>query len=100
MYDSSYDTLIHTPYLDTLPSPSQLRTALHFTETELDALRGTNIYGATLDRRQVWEAEWEECRADISAVNAEWGKEFTWCVLLVGFYCVRFMDIIGFSAYA
>jgi hypothetical protein len=77
---SSYDTLIHTPYLNTLPSPNQLRTTLHFTEAELEALRGTNLYGATLDRRQVWETEWEECRADISAVNTEWGKEFTWCV--------------------
>lgn len=76
----SYDTLIHAPYLNTLPSPSQLRTTLHFTEAELDALRGTNLYGATLDRRQVWKAEWEECRADISAVSIEWGKKFTWCV--------------------
>lgn len=86
-----YDTLIHTPYLNTLPSPSQLRTTLHFTQAELDALRGTNLYGATLDRRQVWETEWEECRADISAVNAEWGKEFTWCVPFSGFitgFCV------------
>jgi hypothetical protein len=87
----SYDTLIHAPYLNTLPSPSQLRTTLHFTEAELDALRGTNLYGATLERRQVWEAEWEQCRADISAVDTEWGKEFTWCVPFLGFiirFCV------------
>ena len=77
---SSYDTLIHSPYLNTLPPPIQLRTTLHFTNEELDALRGTNLYGATVDRRQVWEAEWEQCRADVSAVNAEWGREFTWCV--------------------
>lgn len=85
---SSYDTtLIHGPYLDTLPSPSQLRTPLHFTGEELDALRGTNLYGATNDRRQVWEAEWEQCRADVSAVNVEWGKELTWCVLPPNCFC-------------
>ncbi|KAH9983192.1 hypothetical protein BJV74DRAFT_851425 [Russula compacta] len=76
--DGTYDGLIHAPYLDTLPSPSQLRTPLHFTGEELSALRGTNLYGATIDRRQVWEAEWEQCCADVSAVNAEWGKELTW----------------------
>jgi hypothetical protein len=72
--------LIHTPYLNTLPSPDQLRTTLHFTKAELDALRGTNLYYATLDRRQVWESEWEQCRADITAVNTKWGSDFTWCV--------------------
>jgi hypothetical protein len=76
----SYDTLIHAPYLDTLPSPDQLRTPLHFTSAELDALRGTNLHGATIDRRRVWEAEWERCRADVSAVDVEWGRALTWCV--------------------
>ncbi|KAI0298840.1 hypothetical protein BC826DRAFT_1090616 [Russula brevipes] len=73
-----HETLIHSPYLDTLPLPSQLRTPLHFTKEETDALRGTNVYGATLDRRRVWEAEWEQCRADVSAINAEWGDGLTW----------------------
>jgi len=41
-------------------------------------LRGTNLYGATIDRRRVWEVEWEQCRADVSAVNAEWGEGLTW----------------------
>ncbi|KAH9960431.1 hypothetical protein BC827DRAFT_1260775 [Russula dissimulans] len=74
----NYDTLVHAPYLDTLPSPGQLRTPLHFTREELHALRGTNLYGATTDRRRVWEAEWEQCRADVSAVNVGWGKRLTW----------------------
>jgi hypothetical protein len=76
----SYDTLIHSPYLATLPSPDKLRTPLHFTTAELDALRGTNLHGATLDRRRAWEAEWERCRADVSAVSTEWGGALTWCV--------------------
>ena len=50
------------------------------TKAELDTLRGTNLYGATLDRHQVWETEWEQCHTDISTVSTEWGKEFTWCV--------------------
>lgn len=74
----SYDTLIHAPYLDTLPSPDLLRTPLHFSTGELDALKGTNLYGATIDRRREWEAEWEQCLADVSTVNAEWGKGLTW----------------------
>src|ERR1700730_9139603 len=47
--NGSHETLIHSPYLDTLPSPTHLRTPLHFTKEETDALRGTNVYGATLD---------------------------------------------------
>ena len=74
----SYDTLMHSPYLGTLPSPDQLRTPLHFSTEELDALKGTNLYGATIDRRRAWEAEWEQCLADVSTVNTEWGKGLTW----------------------
>jgi hypothetical protein len=79
----SYDTLIHSPYLDTLPSADKLRTPLHFTTAELDGLRGTNLHGAMLDRRRTWEAEWERCRADVSAVSAEWGGALTWCVFFL-----------------
>jgi hypothetical protein len=57
----SYGTLIHASL-----SPDQLRTRLHFTSEELDTLRGTNLHGATIDRRRVWEAEW--------------GRRVTWCV--------------------
>ncbi len=74
----SYDTLIHSPYLDTLPSPDRLRTPLHFSTEELDALKGTNLYGASLDRGRVWEAEWEQCLADVSTVNAMFRKGLTW----------------------
>ena len=76
----SYDNLIHSPYLDTLPSPDKLRTGLHFTDDELDALKGTNLHGATIDRRRDWEVEWEGCHADVSGVNEEWGRALTWYV--------------------
>ena len=75
---SADDVLKHRPYLNTLPSPDQLRTPLHFTSVELEAFQGSNLFGATLDRRREWEAEWEECKAVISGVNAEWGSDFTW----------------------
>ncbi|KAH9071581.1 SET domain-containing protein [Lactarius deliciosus] len=76
--DISHETLIHSPYLGTLPSPDRLRTPLHFSTEELDVLKGTNLYGATIDRRRAWEAEWEQCLADVSTVNAVWGKGLTW----------------------
>ncbi|KAH9948512.1 SET domain-containing protein [Amylocystis lapponica] len=70
--------LLHWPYINTLPAPEKLRTPLHFTETELLAFRGTNLYGATLSRRSEWQTEWEQCRAVIFASNPSWGSEFTW----------------------
>ncbi|KAI0370920.1 SET domain-containing protein [Pilatotrama ljubarskyi] len=68
----------HGPYIDSLPSPEKLRTPLHFSPVELEAFRGSNLYGATLDRRREWEAEWEQCRAAVSSLNSAWGEQFTW----------------------
>lgn len=56
-------------------------TPLHFTTSELEAFKGSNLYGATLDRRRDWEAEWGQCQAVVSSANAKWGKVFTWYVL-------------------
>lgn len=55
--------LAHAPYIRTLPAPERLRTPLHFTERELELFGGTNLYGATLDRRQEWRDEWSVCCA-------------------------------------
>lgn len=69
----------HLPYLNTLPSVKVLRTPLHFNEPELELLRGTNLYGATLDRRNEWEAEWAQARQCITAFRHDWhDDEFTW----------------------
>ncbi|PCH42980.1 SET domain-containing protein [Wolfiporia cocos MD-104 SS10] len=70
--------LAHWPYFATLPSPDDLRTPLHFTPSELEAFKGTNLYGATLDRQRILHAEWQQCYETISAANATWGNEFTW----------------------
>ena len=69
---------IHAPYLKTLPSEDKLRTPLYFSSDELELLSGTNMYGATLDRKHDWQAEWEGCRVSIAAHNEGWATCFTW----------------------
>ncbi|KAI0351679.1 SET domain-containing protein [Trametes cingulata] len=75
---SSKDALRHGPYIDTLPSSDKLRTPLHFTSVELEAFRGSNLYGAALDRRRDWENEWEQCKSLVGAANSAWGERLTW----------------------
>ncbi|KII86638.1 hypothetical protein PLICRDRAFT_55553 [Plicaturopsis crispa FD-325 SS-3] len=70
--------LIHLPYLNTLPHPSKLRTPLHFTAAELGAFKGSNIYGATIDRQNEWKQEWQRCRDSIASANSRWGEDYTW----------------------
>ncbi|KAM5538834.1 hypothetical protein V8D89_007556 [Ganoderma adspersum] len=72
------DVLKHGPYLLTLPSPDKLRTPLHFTDIELASFRGSNLFGATLDRKEQWEGEWQQCKDAVSSANTAWGAEFTW----------------------
>ncbi|THH16441.1 hypothetical protein EW146_g4197 [Bondarzewia mesenterica] len=79
--------LSHAPYLNTLPPPEQLRTPLHFTPTELEALKGTNLHGATLDRRIEWRKEWSQCQQVIACINTQWAESFTWeCYLTAATY--------------
>ncbi|OSD03733.1 SET domain-containing protein [Trametes coccinea BRFM310] len=75
---NSQGALQHGPYINTLPSPEKLRTPLHFTPAEVDAFRGSNLYGATLDRRRDWEVEWEQCKTVVNAANPSWAAAFTW----------------------
>ncbi|KAJ8472930.1 hypothetical protein ONZ51_g8176 [Trametes cubensis] len=75
---SQAGVLRHGPYIDTLPSAEKLRTPLHFSSVELEAFRGSNLYGATLDRQRDWQAEWQQCRAVVSVANSSWGEAFTW----------------------
>jgi hypothetical protein len=70
--------LAHHPYLKTLPAPHALRTPLHFTPVELEMFKGTNLYGATLDREREWQAEWRQCHAVIAGANSEWSEMFSW----------------------
>ncbi|KAG1803172.1 uncharacterized protein BJ212DRAFT_1396542 [Suillus subaureus] len=72
------DVLRHLPYLKSLPPADALLTPLQFTPSELEAFRGTNIYGATRDRQESWNAEWDKCRTFINAINADWAERYTW----------------------
>ncbi|KAJ7490284.1 SET domain protein [Mycena galericulata] len=79
---SSTNVLAHLPYVKSLPSRDKLRTPLHFTPYELEQFKGSNIYGATLDRDREWKTEWTQCHAAITSVNREWGEQFTWELFL------------------
>ena len=72
--------LKHFPYMDLLPPQSDLLTALYFTAEELEAFKGTNIYGACNDRLRDWQAEWMQCREVINQHKPEWGLQFEWYV--------------------
>ncbi|KIL70285.1 hypothetical protein M378DRAFT_1043956 [Amanita muscaria Koide BX008] len=48
--------LSHYEYVEMLPLPETLRTPLQFTPSELEAFRGTNLYGATIDRWRLGES--------------------------------------------
>jgi len=72
------ELLVHNTYLDTLPTWKQLRTPLHFTPSELDIFKGTNLYGAALDRDRLWRIEWTTCQTRIGRENADWANLFTW----------------------
>ena len=76
--------LVHTTYLDTLPTWEQLRTPLQFTSSELDIFKGTNLHGAALDRDRLWKTEWNACQSLIASANANWANLFTWFVILSG----------------
>lgn len=54
------DALRHGPYAEALPLPEQLHTPLYFSDSELEVLRGTNLFAATHDRRSEWQKEWQQ----------------------------------------
>ena len=51
---------------------------ISFTEDELAAFRGTNLYGATIDRRRLLEAEWKSCRDLLRTCKVELADLLTW----------------------
>ncbi|KAL1740788.1 hypothetical protein HDZ31DRAFT_67579 [Schizophyllum fasciatum] len=75
---SGHTSLAHGPYVELLPPTSTLRAAIHFTEEELAAFKGTNLYGATLDRIRLLEAEWKKCQELLRSYRAEFAELLTW----------------------
>ncbi|KAL4249755.1 hypothetical protein ABKN59_006528 [Abortiporus biennis] len=80
--DARYTFLKHKPYVDVLPKPSQLLTSLHFSPEELEHFKGTNLYGATLDRLQGWKTEYEFCHSEISKFDKDVASKLTWDLYL------------------
>ena len=76
-------SLIHTPYLNSLPTAEKLRTPLHFTASELAIFQGSNLYGATIDREKELKKEWENCQKVVAEGDSIWGKEYTWLYALL-----------------
>ncbi|KAF4585025.1 hypothetical protein EYR40_001858 [Pleurotus pulmonarius] len=67
----------HGPYLSMMPDQSKLRTSLHFNPQELDALKGSNLHAATLDRLSDTRADWTTCHVAFKAANASLAGRFT-----------------------
>ncbi|KAG8721051.1 hypothetical protein FRC08_016171 [Ceratobasidium sp. 394] len=62
-----------------LPPPSKLLTPLYFNKDELDMLKGSNLYPATLQRRHEWQTEWRQCFEELSSIDVEkLASAFTW----------------------
>ncbi|KAG8742532.1 hypothetical protein FRC10_001299 [Ceratobasidium sp. 414] len=74
--------LKHQPYLNMLPPPSTLLTPLYFDKRELDMVKGSNLYHATLQRRQEWQTEWKQCSEGLSSIDPELASAFTWEIYL------------------
>ncbi|KAJ6538490.1 SET domain protein [Mycena vulgaris] len=79
---SSTNVLAHLPYIKSLPAQDSLRTPLHFTPAELERFKGSNLYGATLDRLREWKAEREQCQWLLASVDREWADQLTWDLFL------------------
>ncbi|CAE6479913.1 unnamed protein product [Rhizoctonia solani] len=70
--------LKHKPYIDMLPPSSQLCTTMYFSQEEMDLLKGSNLYQATLTRSQEWRTEWQTCVQGLSTLDADLGTALTW----------------------
>ncbi|KAJ1302690.1 hypothetical protein OPQ81_003006 [Rhizoctonia solani] len=70
--------LKHKPYLDILPPSSVLLTTMYFSQDELGLLKGSNLYQATMTRKQEWRAEWQTCVQGLSTLDVDLATALTW----------------------
>ncbi|KAG9122158.1 hypothetical protein FRC07_001592 [Ceratobasidium sp. 392] len=61
-----------------LPLPSKLLTPLYFNQQELDMLEGSNLYPATVQRRQEWQTEWRQSSEGLLPIDEELTAAYTW----------------------
>ncbi|BGP38834.1 hypothetical protein JCM10449v2_002772 [Rhodotorula kratochvilovae] len=78
--------LQHRIYVDHLPPSESMRTTLYFTPVERDLLRGSNLFGATEERKHGWRDEWEEVRSWVADAGVRealsWEKWLWACTIL------------------
>ncbi|KAH7338877.1 hypothetical protein B0J17DRAFT_393964 [Rhizoctonia solani] len=70
--------LKHKPYIDMLPPSTLLLTTMYFSQEEMDLLKGSNLYQATLTRSQEWRTEWQTCVQVLSTLDADLSTALTW----------------------
>ncbi|KAL5640270.1 hypothetical protein ACGC1H_007516 [Rhizoctonia solani] len=70
--------LKHKPYLDMLPPSNVLLTTMYFSQEEMDLLKGSNLYQATITRNLEWRAEWQVCIQGLSTLDEDLGGALTW----------------------
>lgn len=61
--------LAHKVYVDSLPKEEDMRTPLYFGAAEMELLKGTNLFGATEDRRNSWTTEWKHVVSILAIPN-------------------------------
>ena len=66
------------PYLRTLPQPGQLTTPLFFGEEDVDWIQGTGIPNASVQRFQLWEAQFDKAVAKLEEVGFEDVDSYNW----------------------
>lgn len=66
---STISAFVHGSYISTLPQAADLLTPLHWSQSELELTKGTNLYRATLDRRTAWESELSSARNILTSAS-------------------------------
>ncbi|WWC66594.1 uncharacterized protein I206_100497 [Kwoniella pini CBS 10737] len=66
--------LAHSPYIEALPSTSNLTTPLYFSSAELDLLKGSTMYQAVNARKQEWKAESDAIRSVLKEDGLTWDR--------------------------
>ncbi|KLO11650.1 SET domain-containing protein [Schizopora paradoxa] len=70
--------LRHRPYVRNLTPVKSLFTPLYFKDEELDLFRGTNLFGATVERREILHNQWKESLRSIPPEKQHIAERLTW----------------------
>ncbi|KAG0152495.1 hypothetical protein CROQUDRAFT_70703 [Cronartium quercuum f. sp. fusiforme G11] len=82
----------HVPYVDSLPCDEDLMTPLYWNSSEMEKLRYTNLYQATLDRKRDWSVEFDDLMDKVKNYNEDLhgylfdtlsGSDYTWAATIL-----------------